>query len=259
MPARHWEPLVSTVSERANRRQRAQQFPATELTLTCLPSLLARSLSSPAFASVRTAASAWPPTITGPLSRWLLASAFGAAAAATARADCIDDAAARHGVNALVLRAIGWHESRLRPDALARNANGTWDIGAFQINSIHLARLAAAGIDLHALRDGCTSADVAASHYAEQVRRDGNTWQAVGAYHSRTPSRAAWYANAIAEQLMRWRVLPRAPLPFDPAFTRPPHPPAPTRAGAASAPALDIVPLAVFDAAPDGGQADSDD
>ena len=71
-----------------------------------------------------------------------MASAVGVAtatAATSARADCIDDAAARHAVNAVVLRAIGWHESRLRPDALARNRNGTWDVGAFQINTLHLA------------------------------------------------------------------------------------------------------------------------
>ena len=34
-----------------------------------------------------------------------------------------------------VLRAIGWHESRLDPAAVGHNANGSIDIGAFQINS----------------------------------------------------------------------------------------------------------------------------
>lgn len=177
---------------------------------------------------------------------WCLAAAGWLAAAA--QADCIDDAATRHGVNGIVLRAIGWHESRLRPDALARNRNGTWDVGAFQINTLHLARLAAAGIDVAALRDGCVSADVAAWHYAEQVRRFGNSWQAVGAYHSRTPSRSAWYANAIAAQLMRWRALPSGPLPFDPATTRSPQQadsPRPARAGPSDRSAA---PSTLFDA-----------
>jgi len=134
--------------------------------------------------------------------------------APAARADCIDDAAARHQVNAMVLRAIGWHESRLQPPALGHNANGSTDVGAFQINSIHLSELARHGIDRAALADGCTSAEVAAWHYRRQVDRLGNSWQAVGAYHSATPERAAWYANRIATILMRWNTLPIGALPF---------------------------------------------
>jgi len=131
-----------------------------------------------------------------------------------ARADCIDDAAARHSVNADVLRAIGWQESRLRPEALARNADGSIDIGAFQINSVHLPELSRHGIARTALGDGCVSAEVAAWHYRRQVDALGNTWLAVGAYHSRTSARAAWYANQIAAILDRWTVIPRGARPF---------------------------------------------
>jgi soluble lytic murein transglycosylase-like protein len=137
-----------------------------------------------------------------------------AGTALSARADCIDDAAQRHRVNALVLRAIGWQESRLRPDAVGRNTNGTIDLGAFQINSVHLPALARLGIAPEALADGCVCADVAAWHYRRQVDRLGNTWAAVGAYHSATPARAAGYANRIAAILTRWQVLPPAPPPF---------------------------------------------
>jgi hypothetical protein len=136
------------------------------------------------------------------------------AAAVAAHADCIDDAAARHQVNALVLRAIGWQESRLQPAAVGRNANGSVDLGAFQINSVHLSELKRYGIDRAALADGCVSAEVAAWHYRRQVELHGPSWQAVGAYHSQTPARAAWYANQIAAVLMRWNVLPAAALPF---------------------------------------------
>jgi hypothetical protein len=139
--------------------------------------------------------------------------------ALAARADCIDDAAARHQVNAMVLRAIGWHESRLQPQALAHNANGSIDVGAFQINSVHLSELGRHGIDRAALADGCTSAEVAAWHYRRQVDRQGNSWQAVGAYHSATPERAAWYANRIASILVRWNALPTGTLPFPPDTT----------------------------------------
>ncbi|MCK9686989.1 lytic transglycosylase domain-containing protein [Comamonadaceae bacterium BS-T2-15] len=151
------------------------------------------------------------------------------AAIATAHADCIDDAAARHGVNSLVLRAIGWQESQLQPAALGHNANGSVDVGAFQINSVHLSELGRYGIARAALFDGCVSAEVAAWHYRRQIDQHGDSWQAVGAYHSRTPARAAWYANQIASLLMRWHAMPASVLPFPAdrrlAPGRPPPPP----------------------------------
>lgn len=143
-----------------------------------------------------------------------MASATLVLASSCAHADCIADAAARHQVNADVLRAIGWQESRLQPTALGRNANGSIDVGAFQINSVHLSELGRYGIGASALADGCVSAEVAAWHYRRQVDRDGDSWQAVGAYHSRNPVLAARYANQIAAILMRWRVRPASGLPF---------------------------------------------
>ena len=160
-----------------------------------------------------------------------------AALASAARADCIDDAAARHRVNALVLRAIGWQESRLQPAALGRNADGSIDVGAFQINSVHLAELARYGIDRAALADGCVGAEVAAWHYRRQVERLGDGWQAVGAYHSRTGARAAWYANQVATILMRWKAMPPGPLPFPPDRTLAPGRPAALPPAAAPGPA----------------------
>jgi hypothetical protein len=152
------------------------------------------------------------------------------------RADCIEDAAVHHQVNAMVLRAIGWHESRLDPAAVGRNANGSVDIGAFQINSAHLPDLAQYGVTARLLADGCISAYVAAWHYRRQVDRLGNTWAAVGAYHSRTPARGAWYADRIAAILMSWGALPRAALPYPPSGTLAPGmPAAPSRPATAQA------------------------
>jgi Transglycosylase SLT domain len=162
-----------------------------------------------------------------------LALAFALASASfAARADCIDDAAARHQVNAYVLRAIGWQESRLQPAAVGRNANGSIDVGAFQINSVHLSELGRYGIDRGSLSDGCVSAEVAAWHYRRQIEFLGDGWQAVGAYHSRTAAHAAWYANQVAAILMRWHVMRRAALPFPSERTLSPSGP-----GAASLPA----------------------
>jgi soluble lytic murein transglycosylase-like protein len=163
-----------------------------------------------------------------------------ATASLPARADCIADAATRHQVNAHVLRAIGWQESRLQPTALGHNADGSIDLGAFQINSVHLPELARYGIDRAALADGCVCADVAAWHYRRQIDRQGDGWEAVGAYHSRTPARAAAYANRIAAILVRWKVMPPGSLPFPAARTLAPvRPQAPSPAATPPGPVPD--------------------
>ena len=140
-----------------------------------------------------------------------------------------------------MLRAIGWQESRLQPTALGRNANGSIDLGAFQINSVHLPELRRYGVDRAALADGCVSAEVAAWHYRRQVELHGPGWQAVGAYHSQAPARAAWYANQIAAILMRWNSLPGGALPFPvERTTAPARAPAPTRTAPASSPLANV-------------------
>jgi hypothetical protein len=161
-----------------------------------------------------------------------------------ARADCIDDAAARHQVNSYVLRAIGWQESGLRPTAVGRNANGSLDVGAFQINSVLLPELARHGMAGAALMDGCVSADIAAWHYRRQIELQGDGWRAVGAYHSRTAARAAWYANQIAAILMHWNVMSRGALPFPAEGTLAPGRPLPERRAATPSPLADVTPSA---------------
>lgn len=70
-------------------------------------------------------------------------------------------------------------------------------------------------MDEQALRDGCVAAYVGGWHYSKQIAAVGNTWEAVGYYHSATPERRHWYANQIAKILMTWEVLSRGPLPFE--------------------------------------------
>jgi len=174
-----------------------------------------------------------------------------AAALATAslpsHADCIADAAARQHVNAEVLRAIGWQESRLQPAALGRNADGSVDIGAFQINSVHLPELSRYGIDRAALADGCVCAEFAAWHYRRQVELLGDNWLAVGGYHSHTPARAAWYANRIAAILMRWKVMPAGALPFPTERALAPGRPPPAPRSASPPPPAIAVPSVAAD------------
>jgi len=128
-----------------------------------------------------------------------------------ALADCIDDAAAYHGVNAQVLRAIGYQESHLNPQAHNRNRNGSEDLGMFQINTIHLPELSRYGIGRQALYDPCVSAYVAAWHLARKVQLHGNSWQAIGAYHSESPGENGIYARAV-EGILNRKLAARAPV-----------------------------------------------
>lgn len=121
--------------------------------------------------------------------RILFAAAL-ACAAPFARADCFEEAAGYQHVNPWVLRAIAWQESRGRADAVHRNNNGTVDYGKMQINSIHLRRLSSYGISRDALMHPCISVYVAAWRLREMTNKYGNTWAAVGAYHSETPGNA---------------------------------------------------------------------
>lgn len=128
------------------------------------------------------------------------------AMASTAYADCFDDAAAFHNVNPTILRAIAIVESGDKPWAINRNANGSVDYGEMQINSIHLSELAQYGVNKQDLFDGCKSIYTGAWILRKSIDRYGNTWSAIGTYHSATPAYRDSYAakvRAIAERLER--------------------------------------------------------
>jgi soluble lytic murein transglycosylase-like protein len=131
-------------------------------------------------------------------------------ASASAHADCYDEAARYQKVNPLILRAIAWQESRNRPDALNKNTNGSTDYGIMQINSIHLSTLKQYGITRDTLMEPCKNVYIAAWHLRQKMNKYGNTWQAIGAYHSETPSLRDKYARQIAAILTRWKLLPAA-------------------------------------------------
>jgi soluble lytic murein transglycosylase-like protein len=128
-------------------------------------------------------------------------------ATAPARADCFDEAASYQKVNPLILRAIAWQESHNRPDALHKNANGSTDYGVMQINSVHLGTLSQYGISTGTLMEPCKNVYIAAWHLRRKMNKYGNTWQAVGAYHSETPSLRDQYAKQIAAILQKWNLL----------------------------------------------------
>lgn len=133
-----------------------------------------------------------------------LATVTGLLAAPAARADCFDDAVVFHKVNPWILRAIAARESNFNPMAIAHNSNNTYDIGLFGTNSVHLPELARYGITKLDLLDGCKSVYVAGWRLSKMVRKYGNTWKAVGAYNSETPSYRDRYASAIQTIVNFW-------------------------------------------------------
>jgi|JI10StandDraft_1071094.scaffolds.fasta_scaffold41386_6 soluble lytic murein transglycosylase-like protein len=110
---------------------------------------------------------------------------------------CLVEAGRAHNVPVPLLRAIAQQESGLRPLAVNRNTNGTSDLGLMQVNTRWLPVLARYGITREQLFDTCINARVGAWILAAAMRRHGDTWRAVGDYHSATPAlnrRYAWAA-----------------------------------------------------------------
>ncbi len=135
---------------------------------------------------------------------WKLVASLLLVAAGPAQAFCFDEAAARYGVNPYVLRGIAFVESGFRADSVSRNTDGSIDYGAMQINSVHLAELKRFGIAPPQLMVPCTNVMVAAYLYRKKIDRYGNSWLAVGAYHSETPEYRDAYWPKVKAAVESW-------------------------------------------------------
>jgi hypothetical protein len=125
---------------------------------------------------------------------------------------CVRDAAAFHKVNNLILQAIIFHESRNNPALVLKNSNGSIDVGLGGLNSIHFNELSQFGIRPGDLLNGCVNTFVTAWLLAKQVKKHGNTWLAVGSYHSTTPLFRDRYAGYIYTILRDWQTIPNLQL-----------------------------------------------
>lgn len=112
------------------------------------------------------------------------------------RGFCFAYAAQAEHVNATVLMAIAWHESHFLPWRVHRNSDGSTDDGLMQINSKNLPSL---HLSDQTVMPICTNILAGARLYRRAVRRYGNTWAAVGAYHSTTPALQQRYAQDIQQ------------------------------------------------------------
>lgn len=100
-----------------------------------------------------------------------------------AAAHCWDEASREYGIPAQVLRAVAKTESGMNPKASNRNANGSTDIGIMQINSSWLKTLEAHGITESDLWHPCTNIKVGAWVLANNAKKLGWNWNAIGAYN----------------------------------------------------------------------------
>ncbi|WP_420836467.1 MULTISPECIES: type III secretion system invasion protein IagB [Candidatus Fukatsuia] len=102
-----------------------------------------------------------------------------------AQASCWQQAEKSFGIEAKLLKAIAQVESGMKPNAVGRNNNGSYDVGLMQINSSHFPRLRKLGIDAKKMKaDPCLSVLVGASILSDMMKIYGYSWEAVGAYNA---------------------------------------------------------------------------
>lgn len=112
---------------------------------------------------------------------------------------CFEEAGRLYNLPPELLVSIAKQESGLRPDAINKNANGSYDYGVMQINSCWAKTL---GPELWAsLGDPCTNVKVGAWILRKCIDDYGYNWRAIGCYNSRTPGKNEAYARRIAAKL----------------------------------------------------------
>jgi soluble lytic murein transglycosylase-like protein len=121
---------------------------------------------------------------------------------------CFQKAGEEYNIPSKMLYSIARHESRLNPQAVNWNTNGSYDYGLMQINTIHADDLAKAGIQWNSLADPCTNVRVGAWILSKCFAKYGYTWEGVGCYNSQTPSKRNRYANIIYKEIQTRERLP---------------------------------------------------
>ena len=117
--------------------------------------------------------------------------------------ECVVDAAAQYNLPLAAMVGILATEGGNTGEALS-NTNGTWDMGPFQINTCHVNELLQAGMAPEViLQDGCANAYAAAFILRKEYERTRNIWDAVGAYHSRTPHFRDAYLGRVRKHLIK--------------------------------------------------------
>lgn len=142
--------------------------------------------------------------------------------------ECFQKAGTKYQLDHRLLKAIGLTESSLRTNAHnVDNANKSEDFGIMQINSIWLPQLKKWGITKETLlTDACTNIHVGAWVLAQNVRRLGTTWNAVGAYNASSTHKRQGYVDKVWRNYARLVALEDGvkPIPVTPTAPTTPSP-----------------------------------
>ncbi|MDD5278726.1 transglycosylase SLT domain-containing protein [Acidithiobacillus sp.] len=124
---------------------------------------------------------------------------------------CAIEASRYYGVPALLTLSIIKTEGG-QPGTVSPDANGSYDMGVMQINSIWLPKLASMGVTRHeVIHDGCQNVMIGTWILAGYVHRylgktglqkawehPGRFWRSVGDYNSHTPTYNNAYQTRVA-------------------------------------------------------------
>ena len=118
---------------------------------------------------------------------------------------CLMQAARHYAVPPVVLEAIRVVENG-ETGKIRRNANGSSDLGPFQVNSIWIRTLRRKGVrvSFSRLRDnGCLNAFVAAYILSQEERHapEHSLRIAIGRYHSHRPGEARKYRARVLREI----------------------------------------------------------
>ncbi|WP_208456190.1 conjugal transfer protein TrbN [Burkholderia sp. BCC0044] len=132
----------------------------------------------------------------------------------TERITCSIAAAVRYQIPVNAMLAVAEQEGG-RPGLRMRNANGTYDVGAMQMNTAYLKELKRFGIEERDVAGpGCYPYHLAAWRLRRHVLDDrGDIWTRIANYHSRTPVYNARYRAAIIKRATRWATWLKARYP----------------------------------------------
>ncbi|MCX8083975.1 MAG: lytic transglycosylase domain-containing protein [Calditerrivibrio sp.] len=106
---------------------------------------------------------------------------------------CFDEAEKLYGVSKDLLIAIAMVESNMKPNAINKNKNGTFDYGVMQINSAWYYELGEE--KWHRLADPCENVKTGAMILSKCINRFGFNWRAVDCYNK--GSKATNYSTYI--------------------------------------------------------------
>jgi len=119
-------------------------------------------------------------------------------------APCWQEAAQRYGVPVTLLKAVAQVESSNRARVVARNTNGSLDIGFMQINDWWLPHLKRYGVTKTTLLDdACVNLNVGAWILKQGIDRYGYNAQGIGAYGAGTDPKKSQVRITYANKVFR--------------------------------------------------------